>query len=129
MWDWLATVAPCVEILRRLATNVHELIGSRQGNRHAAPDLTEDIDELMGSLAHHNIYTEQLGRVFDDDDPPTQDVIVEGYTTLSWGGATPLKQFNEAFVTLQRRRRIKPLVGSATSLEPATPQSTATSGD
>ena len=57
-WKWLETIAPCVEILCRLATDIHALLGSKQSNHHATPDLTDDIDELMGSLAHHNVYVE-----------------------------------------------------------------------
>ena len=124
-WDWLETIAPCVEILRRLATDVHASLGSKQGNRHAAPDLTEDIDKLMGSLAHHKVYVEQQGRVFDEDDPPAPDMIVDGYASLSWGGATPLKQFNDMFTMLQRRRRVHPLVGGPNSV--SKPNNAATS--
>ncbi|ETW82437.1 hypothetical protein HETIRDRAFT_416617 [Heterobasidion irregulare TC 32-1] len=103
-WEWLKTIAPCMEILRCLATNVHDVLGSKQGNRHAAPDLMDDINELMGSLSHHSVYTEQQGRAFNDDGPPAADVIIDAVTAL--------KQFNSMFTTLQQRRRVKPLVGA-----------------
>ncbi|KAH7918344.1 hypothetical protein BV22DRAFT_1075903 [Leucogyrophana mollusca] len=109
-WEWLATIAPCVDILRQLATNISGALGSKQGNRHAAPDLTEDIDELMGSLSHHNVYKKELGRAFDDGDLPTADVVEAGFMALSWGMNSALNEYNNDFKTLQQRRRVTPLV-------------------
>ncbi|KAI0054708.1 hypothetical protein BV25DRAFT_1903821 [Artomyces pyxidatus] len=123
-WEWLATISPCVEILRRLATEINASLGAKQGNRHAEADLTDDIDELMGSLAHHGVYREQLGRTFDSDDTPARDVIASGLTALTWGNVNPLTEFNNTFATLQRRRRIPPLVNG--SLPMATTSATVT---
>lgn len=120
LWDWLKTIVPCVEILQRLATNVHTSLGSKQGQCHTAPDLTEDIKELMGSLTHHSVYTEQQGHVFNNNNPPAPNVIVDGYTSLSWGGTTPLKQFNNMFMTLQCHHHVKPLVEGPESQPNAT---------
>ncbi|KAH7906597.1 hypothetical protein BJ138DRAFT_1162281 [Hygrophoropsis aurantiaca] len=115
-WEWLATIAPCVDILRQLATNINGALGSKQGNRHSAPDLTEDIDELMGSLSHHNVYKKELGRTFDDGELPTVDVVETGFTSLSWGVNSPLNEYNNDFKTLQQRRRVKPLVGTGSQI-------------
>ncbi|THH13425.1 hypothetical protein EUX98_g9728, partial [Antrodiella citrinella] len=49
-WEWLAKVSPCINILRRLATHINQDIGSRQGSKHHAPDLTVDICVLKESL-------------------------------------------------------------------------------
>jgi hypothetical protein len=43
-------ISPCIEVLRRLASEVNGALGSKQGNRHATPDLTKDIKILMDSL-------------------------------------------------------------------------------
>ena len=83
-WEWLETIAPCVQILWHLATDVHATLRARQGNHHAALDLTDNMDKLMGSLAHYRVYTEQRDHCFDeDDDGPAPDVISEGYASLS----------------------------------------------
>ena len=57
-WDWLETIAPCMEILWHLTTNIHTVLGSKQSNHHAVPNLTDDIDNIIGSLAYHNVYME-----------------------------------------------------------------------
>lgn len=105
-------------ILRRLATDIHSVFGSKQGTRHAAPDLTEDIERLMDSLDERDIYRLVLGHLFDDDVPP--DAVTEGFQALCFGSSTPLKDHNKRFLVLQRRRRIRPLVGaSATDRHPS----------
>ncbi|KIJ59407.1 hypothetical protein HYDPIDRAFT_162408 [Hydnomerulius pinastri MD-312] len=110
-WEWLETIAPCVEILRNLAADINATLGAKQGNRHATPDLTEDIDELMGSLTHNKVYEIEHGRIFDEGDSPAVDCIATGFTSLTWGISSPLREFNATFWTLQQRRRIRPLVG------------------
>ncbi|TFY76426.1 hypothetical protein EWM64_g7587 [Hericium alpestre] len=120
-WEWLHTIAPCIQILRDLANEVNSTLGANQGNRHASLDLTDDIDELMGSLRHHSVYNMTLGRVFASDDKPAADVVAEGFTSLSWGSSSPLVQFNETFLRLQKRRRIRPLVGEVSTAGPVPP--------
>ncbi|TFY77269.1 hypothetical protein EWM64_g6746 [Hericium alpestre] len=120
-WEWLHTIAPCIQILRDLANKVNSTLGVKQGNRHVSLDLTDDIDELMGSLRHNNIYSVALGRVFASEDKPAADVVAEGFTSLSWGSSSPLAQFNETFIRLQKRRRIRPLVGEVLTASPVPP--------
>ncbi|KAA1476504.1 hypothetical protein DENSPDRAFT_785151 [Dentipellis sp. KUC8613] len=119
-WEWLATISPCVEVLRQLATHVNVTLGSAQGNRHAEADLTEDLDELLGHLDHNNVYREQPGRIFGEGDRPAPDAIAAGRHALTWGANAPLKQFNSSFRKLQCRRRIQPLVGGHAVSRPAT---------
>lgn len=53
----LHDIALRCQILRSLATSlIHGSMGPKQGDHHASPDLTDDIDELMGSLAHRHVY-------------------------------------------------------------------------
>ncbi|KAH8992310.1 hypothetical protein EDB86DRAFT_3103560 [Lactarius hatsudake] len=113
-WEWLATISPCIEVLRRLATEVNGALGSKQGNRHASADLTKDIKILMGSLEQNNVYERVIGRTLGDGDneSPAPDVIGEGYTALTWGAKSPLRHFNLMISTLQRRCSIPPLVGT-----------------
>ncbi|KAH9023894.1 hypothetical protein EDB85DRAFT_1894563 [Lactarius pseudohatsudake] len=96
-------------------------LGSKQGNRHASADLTKDIKILMDSLKQNDIYEEVLGRTLGDDESPAPDVIGEGYTALTWGAKSPLRQFNRLVSTLQRRCGIQPLAGTTL---PAQPQET-----
>ncbi|KAH9031765.1 hypothetical protein EDB85DRAFT_1865564 [Lactarius pseudohatsudake] len=117
-WEWLATISPCIEILRRLATEVNGTLGSKQGNRHASADLTKDIKILMDGLEQNHVYDEVLGRTLGDDESPAPDVIGEGYTALTWGAKSPLRQFNRLISTLQRRCAIEPLVGTALPTQP-----------
>ncbi|KAH9162462.1 hypothetical protein EDB89DRAFT_2152512 [Lactarius sanguifluus] len=112
-WEWLTTISPCIEILRRLATEVNNTLGSKQGNRHASADLTKDIKILMDSLKQNNIYKEVLGHTLGDDESPAPDVIGEGYSMLTWGAKSPLRQFNRLISTLQRCSAIQPLVGTS----------------
>ncbi|KAJ8089937.1 hypothetical protein PM082_018515 [Marasmius tenuissimus] len=42
-WDWIAMLAPCVNILRHLANVMNETLGARQGSRHSSMDLQKDI--------------------------------------------------------------------------------------
>lgn len=108
-WAWLETIAPCIDILRQLANQLNRDIGSYQGTSHRAADLMKDIDILMESLQKYGVYNMTLGRVLDEDDAPAVDVISKGLELLTHGASSPLKDFNEAFKTLQRRRKVPPL--------------------
>ncbi|KAI0321599.1 hypothetical protein OF83DRAFT_1050951 [Amylostereum chailletii] len=114
-WEWLATIAPCIQVLRALATSVNGMFGAKQGDRHATPDLTNDVDALMTSIWENQVYTVCLCREFADDDPPAVDVMAAGAQSLTWGVHSPLKQFNEQMVTLRRRLRVQPLVDETTA--------------
>ncbi|KAF5336631.1 hypothetical protein D9758_015938 [Tetrapyrgos nigripes] len=107
-WEWLSMISPCVEVFRKLATNINDSCGeARQGSRHAPPDLSKDIRILMDSLREHGVYKITKGRVFDVDDSLAKDVITEGLCNLS----SPLAEYNAAFKRLQRRRRQMPITG------------------
>ncbi|KAJ7865487.1 hypothetical protein B0H14DRAFT_2347966, partial [Mycena olivaceomarginata] len=109
-WDWLALVSPCVDILRQLATRMNAELGTRQGSKHATPDLADDIAALMASLDEHEVYVEKEGRVLDDDEKPAPDVISVGMAALSHGASTtPLAEFNQQVDVLRERRRLTPV--------------------
>ncbi|KAI5822794.1 hypothetical protein K523DRAFT_406741 [Schizophyllum commune Tattone D] len=126
-WEWTATMAPCVTILRQLNNDVNQTLGARQGKRHATPDLTADIDELMNSLSHRKVHEIQLGRTLEADDSMgmVPDAVAIGHTQLTYGATSPLKKYNEAFLRLQKRRRVAPLVPRR---EPSPSASQAASG-
>ncbi|KII85092.1 hypothetical protein PLICRDRAFT_116530 [Plicaturopsis crispa FD-325 SS-3] len=109
-WDWLGMIGPCVNILRHLVTSMNNALGSYQGNRHATLNLKNDIPELMRSLADHEVYLEK-GRVLDEDDKPTVDIIGTGLRLLTDASTNPLHEYNTAFQRLQARRRLTPIVG------------------
>jgi len=108
-WEWLGLVSPCVDMLRQLAKNFHQMLGADQGTRHAPPQLSKDIESLMNSLSEHNVYKIQKGRTLDDDDPLVKDIISAGFHSLTTGTKNPLNEYNDAFEKLQRRRRMKPV--------------------
>ncbi|KAJ7809892.1 hypothetical protein B0H14DRAFT_2864831 [Mycena olivaceomarginata] len=90
-WDWLSLISPC-------------------GSKHATPDLEEDIDALMDSLAEHEVYLEKEGRVLDDDEKPAPDVLSVGMATLTHGSSTtPLSEFNQQFEIMRERRGLVPI--------------------
>lgn len=102
--------------MRQLASHVNSTLGSKQGNKHAEADLTDDIDELMGNLSHNKVYRVQLGRAFAADDAPrVPDVFSKGQDALIWGASSPLSAFNAKFDALKKRRGIRPLVPTATN--------------
>ncbi|KAI0309837.1 hypothetical protein OF83DRAFT_1232886, partial [Amylostereum chailletii] len=119
-WEWLTTIAPCIQVLRALATSVNGMFGAKQGDRHATPDLTNDVDALMTSIWENQVYTVCLCREFADDDPPAVDAMAAGAQSLTWGANSPLKQFNEQMVTLRHRLRVQPLVDETTANSSAT---------
>ncbi|KAJ3541714.1 hypothetical protein NM688_g6046 [Phlebia brevispora] len=108
-WEWLAMIAPCIHILRHLATQVHQDLGSRQGTKHASPELQRDINLLKESLQQHKVYEIQSGRIIDQEDAVVANVVSEGLKSLK----EPLAEYNKGFRRLQQRCRMKPLVGEA----------------
>ncbi|KAF9568050.1 hypothetical protein CPC08DRAFT_813857 [Agrocybe pediades] len=106
-WEWLKLISPCVDVLRELARNFHDMLGADQGTRHAEPRLAKDIESLMKYLSEHKVYQIQKGRTLDEDEPPVKDVITAGFHSLTTGAKNPLAEYNEAFGRLQRRRRMK----------------------
>ncbi|KAG8914177.1 hypothetical protein FRC01_004190 [Tulasnella sp. 417] len=113
-WEWLATISPCIDILRKLATQMHLTLGTRQGSRHQTPGIARDLHVLMEDLAVRKVYVYEAGREFDEDDPPPKDVITEGAIALINGGdSSPLAQYNAAFNTLRKRMAVPVIVGSS----------------
>lgn len=104
-------IAPCVEILRELARNFKQILGTDIGTKHHAMDLSVDIPDLMESLDHHEVYVFKKGRQLDPDDPPVKDAVSVGLDDLISGKSNPLNDYNTAFRNLQFRRALKPLVG------------------
>ncbi|KAF8172686.1 hypothetical protein BJ912DRAFT_1024993 [Pholiota molesta] len=123
-WEWLETMAPLCDALRKVAHNFNDMLGSDQGTRHAPPDLTDDIAALMESLDDNNVYRLKKGRVLEDGDEPVKDVIAAGLRSLEDGPKSPLYEYNEAFQKLQRRRKMHPV--SALSLPSISPDPTKT---
>jgi hypothetical protein len=75
-------VSPCIQILRDLATAMKIQLGTQQGMKHAAADLSRDVATLMASLKDHQVY-QNLGRVLDNVDPPAVDVITSDLRQLT----------------------------------------------
>lgn len=71
----------------------------------------------MDSLKQNNVYEQVLGRTLGDEEGPAPDVISEGFTTLTWGVKSPLRQFNRMIKTLQRRCSVQPLVGTTLPMQ------------
>ncbi|KAF8075810.1 hypothetical protein FPV67DRAFT_1711092 [Lyophyllum atratum] len=109
-WEWLELVAPCVTALRQLANGLNDLLGNDQGMRHAPPDLTEDIETLMTSLEEHKVYRIVPGRVLEDDDLPTNNIISIGLCSLMDNTKSPLTEYIHNFTRLQQRRRKQPII-------------------
>jgi hypothetical protein len=106
-------IAPCISVLRRLSTTIHQVLGSDQGTKHEPADLKEDIALLMASLAEHDVY-QVKGRVFaEGDGAPTPDVIAVGAQQLTDSSSNPLTEYNTSFKRLQSRLRLRPLVGGS----------------
>lgn len=101
-------MSPCVEALRTLFKGFNDILGADQGTRHAPPDLTQDIQELMKSLDDHKVYEIQKGRVLKDNDL-VKDVIAVGLHNLTEGSKNPLSEYNEGFKRLQTWRRMQPI--------------------
>ncbi|KAJ7759308.1 hypothetical protein B0H14DRAFT_3596127 [Mycena olivaceomarginata] len=124
-WEWLGMVAPCVTALRHLSTSIINILGSEQGTKHAPADLATDIDLLMRSMAEHDVY-QVKGRVFaEGDGSPTPDVITIGIQQITDSTSNPLTEYNTAFLKLQARRHLRPLVSNWSDM----PASESTAGD
>ncbi|KAI0308459.1 hypothetical protein OF83DRAFT_1021634, partial [Amylostereum chailletii] len=74
-WDWLAMVAPCIEVLRHLARSLNAELGLQQGSKHTSPGLQRDIERLMQSLELHRVYRLQKGWRLDSDEEPVPDIV------------------------------------------------------
>ncbi|KAH9886958.1 hypothetical protein C8Q73DRAFT_794994 [Cubamyces lactineus] len=107
-WEWLTMISPCVDILRRLVTQINADLGARQGVKHTSPDLERDITHLMGSLQEHGVYEAHPGRRVDSDRVPVPNVVALGCANLTG----PLADFNVHLARLQRRCHAKPLGGN-----------------
>jgi len=115
-WDWLEMISPCITVLRQLVTSMNHALGSKQGTKHAAPDLTRDISEIRRSLADANVYQIQPGRVIDSEKGAVPNVVSAGLSQL----AGPLSDYNRMLTRLKKRRkRSSPLIGVATSTHPS----------
>ncbi|KAH9934407.1 hypothetical protein B0H21DRAFT_77941 [Amylocystis lapponica] len=111
-WEWLETIAPCINILRQLATEINGSLGAKQGTKHHTPDLTRDITELRQSLRTHRVYHIEPGRVIDGEDSVVPNIAAIGFNRL----VGPLNEYNETFTRLKARRLTAPLVGPALNL-------------
>lgn len=100
-------ITPCIDILRKLATQLHNDLGSRQGTKHAPADLSKDIKELMRSLREHSVYVVEDGRTIESEKGSVPNTISQGLRNLT----EPLKAYNHLFQRLQRRCRTQPLIG------------------
>ncbi|KAH9907659.1 uncharacterized protein B0H18DRAFT_898221, partial [Fomitopsis serialis] len=106
-WDWLEMISPCINVLRHLVTNMNDALGSRQGTKHAAPNIARDIEALRHSLAEARVYEIQPGRVIEGDKGSIPNVVSAGLLQL----AGPLAEYNKSFRLLKdRRRRTEPLI-------------------
>ncbi|KAH9842929.1 uncharacterized protein C8Q71DRAFT_698962, partial [Rhodofomes roseus] len=111
-WDWLEMVSPCINVLRQLVTSMNNALGSKQGAKHAEPDLRRDLEELRRTLAAANVYRVQPGRIIDGEKAATPNVVTEGLSRLTG----PLAEYNAMFARLKkRRRRTSPLVGAGST--------------
>ncbi|KAI0344970.1 hypothetical protein BDW22DRAFT_1370596 [Trametopsis cervina] len=108
-WEWLEMVAPCINILRELVSQFHGALGAHQGSKHAAPDLSNDIHELMRSLELHQVYTRQPNRTIEDSagkSGEVRDILTEGFHLLS----SSINDYNLLFKRLRARRALSPLI-------------------
>ncbi|KZV90118.1 hypothetical protein EXIGLDRAFT_838057 [Exidia glandulosa HHB12029] len=132
-WEWLAMISPCIDVLRKVANQVHDALGSYQGRKHTSPDLTRDIRMLMASLAKHKVYEKGATRrgVDESDIEPIDDLWGVGLAQMTDGTNATLTTYNEAFKTLQARCKVKPLQEfiPSGSQPAATPAPTAGSGE
>ena len=105
-------ISPCIALLRKLATQINNSLGSQLGSKHHSPDLTKDYETIRNRLREYNILTPELGRVIYLHDPSKGEVpnVVNVGLRLLRG---PLHDYNKAFQQLQRQRRLTPLANSS----------------
>ncbi|KAL6299961.1 hypothetical protein BKA93DRAFT_819674 [Sparassis latifolia] len=116
-WEWLAMIAPCIDILRRLVTQINGSLGSKQGNKHQSLDLMNDIAELKRALRKRQVYILHPGRVIDGDKAKVPNVIASGLAQLNG----LLHDYNKMIQRLKERRKMQSLVGIDASFpEPTT---------
>ncbi|KAI0771548.1 hypothetical protein BD413DRAFT_604324 [Trametes elegans] len=98
LWEWLEEISLCIEVLQQLATQINAELGLHQGTKHHAPDLTNDIWELMRSLHLHGVYTVESDRPGKGSVKPVPNVYSVGIHLL----ACPLADYNSMFCTMQK---------------------------
>jgi hypothetical protein len=108
-------IALCVNILRDLGRNFKKMLGTDLGTTHHPMDLSVDLPDLMESLDKYEVYVSKRGRYLDDDDIPVPNIISSGLSELVNSKSSPLNDYNTAFIRLQARRRLVPLVNSQDS--------------
>lgn len=114
-WSWLGMIAQCIDVLRNLAKSVNAELGSRQGNKHAHPDLSRDIETLMNSLRYLKVYEIKEGRVLDDDEKHVAFALTHG------AASSPLADFNTICGRARERRKLMPISELMTLVEPYDP--------
>lgn len=115
-WEWLAMISPCVDVLRNLARQLNDDLGSSQGSRQSKPDLTRDIALLMQNLDDLDVYRAVEGRVLDPDEMPVPDALSFGLSELTHGPA--ITDYNIMFDRNRERRRLQPLSNLLTLIPP-----------
>ncbi|KAI1791461.1 hypothetical protein LXA43DRAFT_973118 [Ganoderma leucocontextum] len=56
LWEWLQTVSPCIDVLRKLALQMNTTLGAWLGTKHKSPSLDKDLVALQNSMQEHNIF-------------------------------------------------------------------------
>ncbi|KAI0651871.1 hypothetical protein C8Q79DRAFT_897275 [Trametes meyenii] len=119
-WAWLATISPCISLLRKLSLDINSALGAKLGSKHQSPTLEKDFAALCDSLRTNAIFEIEPGRVVDKNNVQAgavPNIVNVGLNQLQG----PLNDYNRAFKQLQRRRRMVPLsdVDSFTSEDSA----------
>ncbi|KAJ6527284.1 hypothetical protein B0H10DRAFT_2279228, partial [Mycena sp. CBHHK59/15] len=108
-WEWLGMVAPCITALRHLSTSIISILGSDQGTKHEPADLSTDIELLMKSLSENGVSNQGPSlRRWGWYTNTRCDTV--GIQQLSDSSSNPLTEFNAAFLKLQARSQLIPLV-------------------
>ncbi|KZV85308.1 hypothetical protein EXIGLDRAFT_681944 [Exidia glandulosa HHB12029] len=113
-WEWLGTISPCIDVLRKLANRMHARVlgntrSSYQGRKHTSPDLKKDINSLMESLERTKAYDIDRERVVSEDTEPVPDLVSKGLQMMTHGPSATIKEYSAEFATLQARVRVRPL--------------------
>lgn len=100
-------ILPCIDVLRKIAHEFQERLGSAQGSKHTVPNQSKDIRVIMDSLHTHQVYQFTEGRCIDADDPIVPDCVSLGLSQLTrWDAKNPLHEYNETFRIAQNRRKM-----------------------